>query len=817
MRTKRTRRTGLLLSSCVLGGAVVSCGVETSEPGSIHQGIAFGDGPAPIPGRVEAEDYDVGGIGIAYNDTTPGNSGGQHRAEDVDIEVSSQGGYNVGWIAAGEWLDYTVDVASAGTYSVKLSVASLSAGGTVHLEVGGVDVSGPISFEATGGWQEWTEVEVSGVTLPAGVSELRLVADSSSFNVDWLEFASEGRAQAPFSGTPVSIPGRIEAENYDLGGPGVAYEDSTSGNSGGAYRTDDVDIEVSSLGGHNVGWIAQGEWLEYSVSAPSAGTYDLVVSVASLSAGGSLHLEVGGQNVSGPISFGATGGWQTWAQVQVSGVSLPAGNSVIRLVSDGSSFNVDWFELGSSTSDPTCSTGILNDAETACCDAGCGSCGGFGCDTRPGGAAACCAGNIQSAGALCSGNLPPCVMDGGTAPPPAGNGNISPLLVGNNVWFNPSGAVWDAIAPAGLRIIRIGGHQYDDNFPSHSQLTAWVNEIKALGAEPMIQVSQYRTAQQAADTVRFFNIQTGNTVKYWNVGNEPWLQAGRPPTSTVAPMVEGYVKPIASAMKSVDPSIKIFAPDASWFIDVMYEALLGGAHDIAGRDSNGNFYIDGISWHRYTEAGDLADDLRGSIQRARELVDRANSLHGRTGEDALQFGIGEFNANAGGGGPCTFTLGQQVARVYGSMMEYGGTYATLWSMKEGGSSCSGTDFGFLNGNNSPRPSFYHMQMISHNFSGNYADGDTNQGSLHAFGAVDTNANKIAVMLVNSGGSKSCNVRLNDDGVGGTCQVNISAGRAVTYSQSIPANTSMVLLFNLQGQLTKRITYTSGGIPVEQNF
>ena len=46
----------------------------------------------------------------------------------------------------------------------------------------------------------------------------------------------------PFSGTAFKIPGKIELEDYDLGGPEKAYFDSALGNSGGVYRTDDVDI-----------------------------------------------------------------------------------------------------------------------------------------------------------------------------------------------------------------------------------------------------------------------------------------------------------------------------------------------------------------------------------------------------------------------------------------------------------------------------------------------------------------------------------------------------------------------------------------------
>ena len=48
----------------------------------------------------------------------------------------------------------------------------------------------------------------------------------------------------PFGGTPTMVPGLVEAENFDDGGNGVGYHDTTAGNAGGQYRAGDVDIEV---------------------------------------------------------------------------------------------------------------------------------------------------------------------------------------------------------------------------------------------------------------------------------------------------------------------------------------------------------------------------------------------------------------------------------------------------------------------------------------------------------------------------------------------------------------------------------------------
>jgi hypothetical protein len=132
----------------------------------------------PVPVTIQAEDYDGGGEGVGYHDTTAGNSGGQYRADSVDIESASDagGGFNVGWMNATEWLKYTVTVDTAGTYTLTARVAANGAGGTFHVELGGKDVTGPLTIPNTGGWQTWTSV-TAPVTLAAGVQSMRFVAD----------------------------------------------------------------------------------------------------------------------------------------------------------------------------------------------------------------------------------------------------------------------------------------------------------------------------------------------------------------------------------------------------------------------------------------------------------------------------------------------------------------------------------------------------------------------------------------------------------------------------------------------------------------
>jgi beta-glucanase (GH16 family) len=166
-------------------------GSETSMPVEIMAGVGCPQAPyrmtpAAVPGTIEAEDYDLGGQGVAYNDANANNNGGAYRrAEGVDLERATDAGsgFNVGWTVPGEWIEYTVDV-TPGTYDVEVRVASAFSGGVLHVEFDEVDRTGPITLAATGGWQDWITVRALDVTLDAGVQTMRLAMDDGEFNVN---------------------------------------------------------------------------------------------------------------------------------------------------------------------------------------------------------------------------------------------------------------------------------------------------------------------------------------------------------------------------------------------------------------------------------------------------------------------------------------------------------------------------------------------------------------------------------------------------------------------------------------------------------
>ncbi|MBN1997233.1 family 43 glycosylhydrolase [candidate division KSB1 bacterium] len=145
----------------------------------------------------------------------------------------------------------------------------------------------------------------------------------------------------PYGGRPREIPGTIEAEDYDSGGQAFAYSDSDTTNNGGAYRLGEgVDIETCSAGGFNVGWTNAGEWLEYTIHVKNTGDYDVIVHVASPE-GGSIHLSLDGEDITGSMTIPATGGWQNWQTISKTKVPFKAGKHILQLYEETGGFNID--------------------------------------------------------------------------------------------------------------------------------------------------------------------------------------------------------------------------------------------------------------------------------------------------------------------------------------------------------------------------------------------------------------------------------------------------------------------------------------------
>lgn len=159
--------------------------------------------PQAIPGIIEAEDFDLGGEGIAYHETDGQNITGVYRPlEAVDIYDRNGTGYHIGNANEGEWLEYTVRVKTAGTYLVYFSIASMSGGGKFAIRCGQTE-SDTITAPSTRSWLTVKNV-VTTMELDSGLQILRFsIFSEPLFNIDRLTF------ELVTSTTRTSWPGNL--------------------------------------------------------------------------------------------------------------------------------------------------------------------------------------------------------------------------------------------------------------------------------------------------------------------------------------------------------------------------------------------------------------------------------------------------------------------------------------------------------------------------------------------------------------------------------------------------------------------------------
>ncbi len=252
------------LAVAVLAGLTLVSGMHSVALGATEG--PYGGTPAAVPGTVLAANYDTGGQGVGYNVTSVNGTANSYRSDGVDLEACTDTGcgYDIGWTTAGQWFNYTVDVATAGTYTVGFRVAS-PYGETDGLHIdnsAGTNLTGAVDIPDTGGYQDWTTVDAS-VTLPAGVQTLTVDQDDNGWNYWYMDFTSTGTGgDQPFGGTPAAVPGTAYAANYDTGGQGVAYNVTSTNGTANSYRSDGVDLEdtsdtspTSAAGdGYDLGW-----------------------------------------------------------------------------------------------------------------------------------------------------------------------------------------------------------------------------------------------------------------------------------------------------------------------------------------------------------------------------------------------------------------------------------------------------------------------------------------------------------------------------------------------------------------------------------
>jgi GH35 family endo-1,4-beta-xylanase len=147
----------------------------------------------------------------------------------------------------------------------------------------------------------------------------------------------------------VSLPGTIQAENFDKGGADFTFHDSDTEDEGAVgYRSDNEGVDiVTGNGGHAIGYTANGEWLEYTVNVKTPGEYSFTATVSSGSdnSGFSISLVDGSKvttlaNVKVPKD--ANGSWENYTTVKGKlSKHLDVGKQIIRITITGAYCNID--------------------------------------------------------------------------------------------------------------------------------------------------------------------------------------------------------------------------------------------------------------------------------------------------------------------------------------------------------------------------------------------------------------------------------------------------------------------------------------------
>lgn len=147
-----------------------------------------------IPGNIFAVHYDIGNQGVSYYDTeykqvssddnqNVGNRGWSFRNDGVDIEACSDPSvdYNIGWIETGEWLEYTVNVTQAGTYTVRARIASTGSG-KMRIKVNDKPIGSDMEIPDTGGYQSWGQITFGEEDFETGQALIRVEVLQGGFN-----------------------------------------------------------------------------------------------------------------------------------------------------------------------------------------------------------------------------------------------------------------------------------------------------------------------------------------------------------------------------------------------------------------------------------------------------------------------------------------------------------------------------------------------------------------------------------------------------------------------------------------------------------
>lgn len=257
-----------------------------------------------------------------YTGYIPGN--GKYEAENATINgISSESyytgfsgrGYLAGWNTNGTWVEFKVNVNSAGKYMIKLGYSAGAGNASRNIIINGSSYISNLTFPGTGNWNTWNIVTLNDVPLNAGSNTIRISYDSSLGNSNYLNFDY------------MSVYAMYEAEEATL--HSLTIENKYTGYTGTGYIA---------------GWNKDGQWVDFNVNVAKGGTYTLILRYAAGAGDASRYIYVNGSGVANNLLFSGTGSWNSYNVVSCS-IPLNAGLNTISIIYNSSFGSTNWLNL----------------------------------------------------------------------------------------------------------------------------------------------------------------------------------------------------------------------------------------------------------------------------------------------------------------------------------------------------------------------------------------------------------------------------------------------------------------------------------------
>ncbi len=200
--------------------------------------------------------------------------------------------------------------------------------------------------------KSWTAIGNTRLSMPhdATAGLIATSRDNKAPNAVRFDYVDVTRTDSGYDGVAASLPGVVQAENFDTGGSGYSFSNEF-GEAGPEIRQI-VPVAGSddSAGGYSLTGLKANRYINYSIFVEKDGDYSLTARVASAGPGGSFHFNVDQKPLSKPMAVSDTGGASRWAEMKVGSGHLTAGHHTIALVTDAASASgtvaaIDFFKV----------------------------------------------------------------------------------------------------------------------------------------------------------------------------------------------------------------------------------------------------------------------------------------------------------------------------------------------------------------------------------------------------------------------------------------------------------------------------------------